>query len=408
MLDSGLSLLYNFDGMFAHSCRSETPCPPLEKYASNKSSQELEMAANKRDEFIQTYIRQNLNGNFQYKVFSDCCPGPYNKYNLDQAFLHDFTLRDLIEPYMQINGDIECLSPYNTFIAQVRGSVIPDPNNPFPPIFTWINGKPANVNGGTFLLTKDTYLYLKANHGLVIEKVESAVFYKKDNLLPKFYQKLLLERSKYGPVQSKIIKSIINYSTGIYGSNPNKLKSSRKRLVYKPTAKFNFETHHCTKFEDNILIETFPKTLQEKLSYNALGIYVTIIEFGKLRILQLLDFYKKHLDPRDYRILYIHIDSTIIALSGSTLDDTVRDANSDIYKKEKSLLFDKNRPGMAKLEWQRNELSPWFCITPRQQFFVLLHPDTNEGIYKMSGGQNLSASDAFFLALKYAERKKKF
>ena len=317
-------------------------------------------------------------------------------------------MRDIIEPYSQINGDIENTSPLTTFFAQVKGSVRIDPNNAIPPIFSWYNGKAAYLNRGTFLLTKDTFLYLKAHHGLVIDQVEAVVFYKKDVLLPKFFQKLLLERTKYGSVQSKIIKSIVNYSTGVFGSNPNKLKPSRKRLVYRPPAKFDMTTHFCTKIEDNILVETFPKSCMEKLSYNALAVFVTIVEYGKLRILHLLDFYKKHMDPTDYRILYIHIDSTIVAFAGSTLDDTVRDSNSAVYKRDKMLLFDKDKPGMAKIEWQKSELYPWYCITPRQQFFVLLHPETQDGIYKMSGVQNLSATDAYQLALKCAQRKKNY
>jgi uncharacterized membrane protein len=398
VLEGGQALLYNFDGIYAHSCRADPPCSPLSSYASQKSSQELSEDANKRDEFIIQYIDR---GNMLYQVFSDCCSGPYNKQQLNSEFLRDFQLRALIEPYEQINGNLDYPSPLTTFVAEVRGSVQADEKNPLPPIFTWYNGKAANLNQGTFLVTQDSYEYLKEHHGLVVDQVEAAVFYKRDFLLPQFYQRLLLERSRHGEVQSKIIKSIVNYSTGVFGANPNNLKAGTRRLVYRLPLRFDFNRHLCFPLSDYFVVENLAKAKTEKLSFNALAVFVTIVEYGKLRILQLLDFYKRHLDPCDYRLLYIHVDSTIVALSGASLDETARDSAQ--YQRDKALFFHQEKPGMAKLEWMKNDL--WNCITPRPQFFALLHPDTREGIYKMSGGGSLSPDDAYQLALKCSLRK---
>jgi hypothetical protein len=114
-------------------------------------------------------------------------------------------------------------------------------------------------------------------------------------------------------------------------------------------------------------------------SNNALALFFTVVEMGKLRLVQALQFFSRHLPPASWSLLYSNVDNLIIALEGAgNLEEAVfLAAGSDglaRYLAEKPLYLaassQEAEPGQLKLEWLCNSPS-WRFITLGIMHYVL-------------------------------------
>ena len=95
------------------------------------------------------------------------------------------------------------------------------------------------------------------------------------------------------------------------------------------------------------------------MSIAPLPIFLTIVEFGKKRLSEILCFFDKFLLPSKYRHLYSNVDNVLFVLSTSTIDQAVDPKLFDEYCKKKCDFFNSALPGNFKEE---------VCVTPDQEW----------------------------------------
>ncbi len=123
------------------------------------------------------------------------------------------------------------------------------------------------------------------------------------------------------------------------------------------------------------------------LPNNALALFFTVVEMGKLRLVQSLQFISRHVPPKKWSLLYSNVDNMIILLEGAaSLDEAILLAvdsprDYDRYLQEKSHFVAKDSqniyPGQLKLEWICNSPS-WKFITCRLQNYILREEEDND------------------------------
>jgi len=127
------------------------------------------------------------------------------------------------------------------------------------------------------------------------------------------------------------------------------------------------------------------------------------VEYGKLRLIQVLNFFQRHIPPSKFRLLYSNIDNLVFALgNANTLIEAVHPLCIDSFHKEKSQFLVQDgikTPGKIELEWIRNESCGWKFISLRTQHYCLVVSDKDSSdIHKTSGWTHLSSREAYALA----------
>ncbi len=141
-----------------------------------------------------------------------------------------------------------------------------------------------------------------------------------------------------------------------------------------------------------------------------LAMFVTVVETGKLRLVQIIQFIARHLSPQNWTLAYSNIDNLIIAIhGGASLDEAVLATAADDWAVEnylaEKLLYlvhhpgGQAQPGLAKLEWLCN-IPRWQFITPMIQNYALVTDHEEKDVHKSSGWSSLSNRQAFDNAYK--------
>ena len=266
---------------------------------------------------------------------------------------------------------------------------------------------------GTVVLTRDYYQWLKRAFGdrCHVDSLEWVLFYKTEPALNAVYRQLVDMRSTTSdPVLVTFIKRLVNLSAGFYGAHSSQLHNrTTYRLVNGAPKNFAFYRHFINPSQtvdleeaSYMLLETrpWPKVVEGRLpSKSAVPIFLTIVEYGKLRLVEIFHFLRQHLWPGRYRLAYSNIDNCIIGLSlANGLDEAVAPSRQESYRASKPLFFEggavaAKTPGLAELKWERNEEADgWKFITLRTQHYCLgsaAHPEQN--VYKASGWSNVAS-----------------
>jgi hypothetical protein len=140
------------------------------------------------------------------------------------------------------------------------------------------------------------------------------------------------------------------------------------------------------------------------LTKNALAMFVTVVESGKLRLVQIIQFMSRHLSPKNWSLVYSNIDNLIIAIcGGASLDKAVLNtagekSTVENYLAEKPLYLVNHpgqaSPGLAKMEWLCN-VPNWQFITLTTQHYALVTDNEEKDVHKSSGWSSLSNRQAF-------------
>ena len=403
---NGVTYVVQFDGRFAHGCpECRLAGTVLSRYANDCAEVALIEKTNLRDEIFQSWLEvENSKGGpeYQYSVIRDCHTPNYTVPQLEKIFRETPELNKLREPYATLPSHSikvsEILTAHKDLAYLLVGSgQVPIELRRSTPtrngtMLVWKRDKEGNnyqdfgwetPEGGS-LFTRDTLEYLIREHGFRLESVSSCYFYRRCEVMPRVFRELVEERQRCGSNQkskAKFIKSIVNFGTGMLGYNPhNKTRMSVPRIVSKMKANCNVDARlfHVGQVRDEMfsIVQTVQRKRKipatERQSCNvALPLYISVVEYGKHRLLECLTFLFAHCRPGAVKLCYSQVDCAILALSGSTLEEALDPALQGKFAEQKPNFFTtQGEPGLLKEEWfvQAKDLpggwkfaSPYIC-----------------------------------------------
>jgi hypothetical protein len=129
------------------------------------------------------------------------------------------------------------------------------------------------------------------------------------------------------------------------------------------------------------------------------------VEYGKLRLIQILFYIHQNVAPGQFRLLYSNIDNIIYALGNAdSLEEAILNEKRVDFENTKHLYFyssdiNSKSPGLAELKWiRKGRESRWKFITIRTQHYCLVvSSDNNEenNLHKTSGWSSMSTCRAY-------------
>ena len=414
----GQILLFQFDGQYAHGCRQK--CQPLTSYVQNQTQEQLEHLTQNRDYRLQEwclYINTKTNQNHYatYHIKTDCHDPDYKVKTMLNYFNTEPKLAPLIKGYLNASQiDIQDVVHCNndlTYIADIEGYVLSNPD--LKPLFIQNEEHLWNRHSKTtssILLTKDYINYLKKEYNFQITSIKSVLFYKNCNILNQIYKQLVLLRQdpNISLGKKQLLKNIVNYSAGFFGFNQNKPSTVTNKIVSDLTDKYNISNQETTFIGSveniNYYLKTTTRLLdsskKRKSSISPLPLYVAIVEYGKMRMSQMLCLLDYYIDPVNYRHLYSNIDNIIIALAHPTFAECIKPE----FKKEFQILqqqfFMPNEPGHFKEEFCFTKDQQWKFVSPRMQIYALLTNETINSVHKNSALNHLSSQESYDYSVK--------
>ena len=414
VLKSGTTHFINFDGQFAHGCKT---CPPLPRYANDKTLQQVLDDTSKRDEKIQTWIEENNTLHrltCVYHVFTNCHDQDFKLSKLRDPLVYP-RVADLSRPYDYLprdnisNLDFFLSVPQDlTFLLVGRGR-IENRTAQGPPLLVW-----KRADGDTFyqdfgweteedaLFSKDSLEYL-TKLGFQLTKVTHCFFYRSCSVLPRVFEDLTITRQELSEkglkAKAKFVKSIINYSTGMFGYNPQKkscLMYQSARLVSSLSRRSmaNLHTRRITWVGQTRHLSY--AVMQSRLSAAqpnsvALPIYASVVEFGRARLTDCHNFIGWCVRPGAYRCLYSNTDNIVCALAAPTLTEAVAEKQKSTFEQKKDYYFG-SAPGLLTQEW--TVLPNWEFASPYPCNYSVVQ-EGGSGHCKTSGFKDLSPAQAY-------------
>ena len=401
----GSILMYQFDGSYAHGCKRG--CPPLRSYVGGKCKVELEKKTSERDEHVLNWTH-NVNliqaGLVQYFVKTDCHDLEYNFNSLCNAFNDIPILNDLISgtfnrKIITLNDVLFCPEEL-TYIMIAEGHM-PDPSSPKALMVlqkkNW-SREARTPPGQPLLFTRDYADWLRHSFNFQFTKIHQVFFYKKCHILNSIYKDLTLLRMTLNlPSSTKeLIKRVINYSAGYFGLNQNGKTVARHKIVASISRRrLNIARHKYEPLDDNFYMKTIynPASLKTKMSCTGIPIFCCVVEFGKLRMSQILCFFQTCLSPFLYRHLYTNVDNVVIALAAPSLEAALLSDKREIYEKAKINFFQSQTPGHLKEEFNLDASQNWKFVSAAIMNYVVISDKSN--VQKISSLNNLTAQESY-------------
>ena len=464
------TFLFQFDGRFAHGCRGSkvnlngvdntSLCQPaLNRYANDESEEELRAKTLKRDKTISNWIQlqHTFSGQrkYIYTVITDCHTPSFKTSELLKYFRTQPELWKLQEPYQSLcrysvglDEIVNCHQDL-TYILIGKGKVplnkrsgIPDYKSDA--FMVWLEDENNRLvqdlgwqTNSSAIFTRDTLEYAIQTFGFELESISSCYFYKKCPTLKLVFQELLDERTKHdenkNKSKSKFVKSIVNYSTGMFGFNPHKKKPNplKIRCTYPGSFKSIYHVHGIGTLggqhyivaqlsQTSFLPKVEKKVKQYSKSFNiALPLYPCIVEFGKMRLLQCLQFIKFCTKPDMTKLTYSQVDNLVLALGARNLQAAIDPEKKEFFEQNQHHFFTKaNQPGCLKKEWcvpddsDGTEIAgKWKYVCPFPCTYAIIPDDlqntTNSGSghSKMSSLNGMSTMESYTAALRMLQQE---
>ena len=438
----GRLLLYQMDGLWAHGC----PICPDQPYlfANGQTLEQVREKTNQRDKVTKTWI-DAINAAvgypmIDYTIIYDCHTPGFTTEALAYFFqsvpelaqlVQGYQVTDFIGPKLDKTTFETILANHPeesyTFIAKASIEVCQTSGIHVdgPLIIYQTRDKKYTKQSlsytGKIVLTRDYYNWLKQTFQHVsLKDLEWVLFYKTEPIFNQLYSELTQLRSKSDdPVLVCFLKRMINLSCGFFGAHTSQQDKTTYRLVNGLPKDYAFFRHnlnldYTTEIgpRSYILLETkaWPKVSSyHKPSNSAVPMFVVVVEYGKLRLVQMLHFLQQHLNPSKFRLLYSNIDNLVYALGDAdNIEEAVETQHQDSFctYKDQFLASWSNgvvvkTPGMAALEWVRNAACGWKFISIRTQHYCLVvsNPSNGGNLHKTSGWTNVSSLEAYNLAL---------
>jgi len=428
--------IYQFDGHYVHGCGQGCVQKPNQRYVNKQTHDQVRAKTEKRDAVFEQWIGSHRGGggDARYIVISDCHTPGYSPWSLEKSFRTHPKLAHFIKGYQLVDTT-------TTLTLQDFEHLVQDQTDRSYTFIAWIEGRTAqpalvvyhpdsrknSLASATYekqpvLLTRDYYNHLKATQSLRLTNVTAILFFRSEPAMNVVYERLIQQRATSTcPIQVAWIKRLVNLSCGFFGVTSGG-KTTKYILTNKPPRNFHFNRH---KLRFDIPTEDFSGDGENHTQYlvletsypapkfsqkNALAMFVTVVETGKLRLVQTIQFIARHLSPQNWTLAYSNIDNLIIAIrGGASLDEAVLATAADKwavenYLAEKPLYLvhhpgGQAQPGLAKLEWLCN-IPNWQFITPMIQNYALVTDHEEKNVHKSSGWSNLDTRQAFDAAYK--------
>jgi hypothetical protein len=270
--------------------------------------------------------------------------------------------------------------------------------------------QPLTLNETTTLLTKDYYLYLKENFSVEISDVDWILYYKRDYVFNQVYQHLLdfKVQALNFPSVVKLYKTIINLSCGYFGSNPSAKLYRQIKLRHNFPRTFSFERHDLKLIdgeEEFFILKTYSQNREEYVSQHfPLAHFCMIIEYGKLRLNQILNYFQTYMKHDCFDILYTQIDSIVLVLSVNDMIDAVptSEKKRDFFAIMQQCTRD-NVPGDLQLDYEFNKGDEWKFATAFICSYAILSKKDRE-ISRMSGVNQLNPQQIYEMQCKLLEQ----
>ena len=444
----GKLLLYQMDGLWAHGCPICPDQPFL--FVNGQTHQQVRQKTNQRDKTIKTWVETvNTTVNYpmiDYTIIYDCHTNGFTTQALEYFYSAVPELAQLVQGYQVIDAigttlgkktfDSVIANHSNasyTFIAKATVRVqISTGNHTDGPLVVYQSRtnkytKQSLAYSGAVVLTRDYYEWLKTSfQNVSLDHLEWVLFYKTEPIFNGIYNELTrLRSSSTDPVLVCFLKRMINLSCGFYGAHTSQQDKATYRLVDGLPRDYAFFRHnlnldYSTEIgqKNYILLET--KTLPKVFSYHkpsnsAIPMFVTIVEYGKLRLVQILHFLQQHVNPLRFRLLYSNIDNILFALGdANTLEEAIEPHLQDSFCTQKGNFLASvengkviKTPGMAALEWIRDGTTGWKFVSIRTQHYCLVvsNPTYGGNLHKTSGWANVSSQKAYDMALNMLKGK---
>jgi len=420
--DNGNLMLFQFDGEYAHGCKKG--CGSLPSYVNGKSRQELEMKTKIRDEFIMHWtneVNNFLPGIVTYEIKSNCHDKEYNILSLMKSFKEIEMLKNLSEGYFNKKiltyKEVLGCSDNLMYIMIAEGfipSIESDINLPNA-LMVMQNNKwfrtHSNI-GQPLMFTNDYSEWLIKTFNFQFTKIHKVFFYKKCTILNEIFKELTFLRMTPHllPSAKQLIKMIINYTAGFFGFNQYG-KINTKCTIISNFSKRKYDILK-TKLEplegvceNEFFVKTYYKSpsKHEKSSLTGLPIFCSIVEYGKLRMSQILCLFDACFSPLSYRHLYSNVDNIVFVLSTCTLNDAVKPTMQSLFNESKQFFFQSNTPGHLKEEFFVNSNQNWKFVTAALMNYVLIAD--NFCVQKNSAFNNLSFDTAYNASLALLHNK---
>ena len=458
---TGQLFLFQMDGAWCHGCSS---CPPLNRYLNKQTHAQVREMTDKRNRITQCWIDQmNAAAAAQsvsawthtpmitYTIIQDCHTPGYSPGALEVSFQNEPVLQKLIEGYAitdqcgfapTLDGLKKCLHSFAnnnsyTFIAfasvsilDVQSSYNEGPLVVYEPREDKYT-RQSLASSGCIVLTRDYYNWLIKTFGsqFEIKSIEWILFYSVEPTLNHIYSNLTQLRSTTDSlVLVSFLKRMINLSCGFFGVRSLEQDKTHYRLVNSVPHNYVFYRHYpdmsytmdVGKSSYFVLAtKAWPKMFKtRKATQSALPMFLTVVEYGKLRLVELLHFIQAHVKPKHFRLLYSNIDNIIFGLANAdTLEDAIQPSLLPLFSQNKHAFLAPTTtppttttnttastgvaikpPGMAEFKWIRNGHCEWKFVTMRTQHYcvVVAQTDTVGGhLHKTSGWTGLSSLEAY-------------
>ena len=438
--EGGTVYFVNFDGVFVHGCRTGQ-CPPLRTYVGGQTLEQVLQKTRERDRCVEEWIAINTATNrlkSVYIVLSSCHDAEVNLNFLHNSNIHH-KLALLREPYLSLPKD--CITSvdffYNThpgltFLLVGKGGIPLEKrkSEKAPPLMVWKRGFDEQGREKHYqdfaweskedtLYTLDTLLHLTTCFGFRLSEVTHCFFYRKCTTLPLVFHSLTEERQRLTgagcTAKAKFIKSLVNYSTGMFGYNAEKRSTAgfkSVRLVSKLSQKnldlIRMEVHVVGTIQEKSyqLVQTRGRGKLEgaplpNWNTSALPLYAAIVEYGKGRLLDCHTFITWGVRPGAYRCLYSNTDNLVCSLSSPTLEEALRPSRRDRFLKRQNDYFG-CEPGNLSEKWSIQ--APWNFASPYLCTYSVLQThdaqgqsekgEEGKGQCKTAGFKGLSLTEA--------------
>ena len=457
-----MTYVVQFDGRFVHGCRGVQEgvgtynagrgdricCPPLDRYCDSKTEAELIAKTLLRDQATEQWIEQKnraawITGmQYRYIVLSDCHDLDFTTSRLLEQFQTVPELSRMRDPYATLFrysigiDDILRAHPGLTYVLVGSGHCPAPPDKDDlhmqdRPMLVW---KQHAETGSAYqdfdwnpegeaLYTRDTLEFAMQQFGFKLDVVTCVYFYAADLALPEVFADLVETRRTCDEAQlhskSKFVKSLINYSSGMFGFNPRKqaFKPAPARIV-KSAPRFShigeYKYHFMGELGDEgyFVAQKMPvpgqRAPRQKVLNAALPLYACIAEYGKMRLNACLRFVLRVARPHSVRVCYSQVDNLVLALAEPTLEETVAPGLESYFRGEQGNYFTATSdPGKLKLEWSvsTEQEGPWKFVSPRPCSYAVNLNLVDKEQSKMSCVNNLSSRQAYEACSRMLDRQ---
>ena len=266
----------------------------------------------------------------------------------------------------------------------------------------------TSVTTENVVLIRDYYQYLVSHHAFVVTDLEAVLFFKAEPIFNQIYQELTERRRLSCDSNEKNwIKRLVNLSCGFFGFQSELAGESgggyrHYSIRCRIPRTYNVSSHRidvqhgfahlCNATYYVMAFTSFPSRRRRAAAVfpanNALALFFAVVEMGKLRLVQALQFISRYVPPQNWSLLYSNVDNLIIVLEEArSLDEAVFLVND--YQGYAKYLEEKRHfvassdnggevnPGQLKLEWICQS-SSWRFITCGVQHYVLREEEDDD------------------------------